>query len=106
MSEGAGCVSTGGGVSVGGDGLVITAVEGTVGGGRGVRLSWEVDVGIGVFVANSSAIRVLVGVAVTAGFPGAHRIISNPTKPVPTRKNQSHRCLFIAKCHILCGFPS
>ena len=108
VAEGAGCVSIGVGVSAGAGGLGLAGTLVGEGNGDGVdvTLGGSVGVGKGVFVARASTTRVLVGVAVTSGFPGAHRIISNPTKPIPTRKNQSHRCLFIAKCHILCGFPS
>jgi hypothetical protein len=107
VAGGAGCVSIGVGVSdgAGGLGLAGTPVGDGNGDGVGVTLGGSVDVGRGVFVAVARATRVLVGVGVTAGAPGAHRTISNPTRPAPTRKNPSHRCLFLAQCHILCGFP-
>ena len=107
VSDGTGCVSVGAGIAVGADELELvgTLVREGKGDGVNVTLDWSVGVGCGVLVARASTTRVLVGVAVTAGVPGAHRTISKPTKPVPTRKNQSHRDLFIAKCHILCGFP-
>jgi len=108
VAEGAGCVSTGLGVSAGAGGLGLAGMVVGEGNGDGldVTLGGSVDVGSGVFVAVARATRVLVGVGVTAGFPGAHRTISNPTRPIPTRQNPSHLWLFSAKRHILCGFPS
>ena len=108
VAEGAGCVSIGVGVSAGAGGLGLAGMLVGEGNGDGldVTLGRSVGVGRGVFVARARATRVLVGVGVTAGFPGAHRISSNPTRPVPTRQSPSHRCLFSAKRHILCGFPS
>ena len=99
VSDGTGCMSVGAGVAVGADrlGLAGTLVGEGNGDGLDVTLGWSMGVGTDVFVTRASTTRVLVGVAVTAGSPGAHLIISNPTRPVPTRKNQSHRCLFIAK---------
>ena len=108
VAEGAGSVSTGVGVSAGVGGLALagTRVEEGNGDGLGVTLGWSVGVGRGVFVAVDRAMRVLVGVAITAGFPGAHRISSNPTRPIPTRQNQSQRRLCIGKRHILCSLSS
>lgn len=108
VGEGRDCMSVGAAVvaGTGGLGLDVAFTGEADGDDVGVALGWSVGVGCGVLVARAGTTRVLVGVAVTAGFPGAHRIISNPSRPVPTRKNQSHRCLLIAKCHILCGFPS
>lgn len=108
VGEGTGCVSVGTAVAAGTGGLgVAVAPVGEADGDEvGVALGWSVSVGRGVLVASAGTSRVLIGVAVTAGFPGEHRVITSPTKPVPTRKNQNHRCLFIAKCRFLCGFPS
>ena len=108
VGERTGCVSVGAAVAAGtgGLGVAVAPVGEADGDGVGVALGWSVSVGCGVLVARASTTRVLVGVAVTAGFPGEHRIISNPTRPVPTRKNQNHCCLFIAKCRLICGFPS
>ncbi len=90
----------------GGMGVAVATVGEADGDEVGVALGWSVGVGRGVLVARAGTSRVLVGVAVTAGFPGEHRIISSPTRPIPTRTNQNHRCLFIANCRILCSFPS
>jgi hypothetical protein len=107
VADGTGCVSMGARVAVGASGLGLagTLVGEGNGDGLDVTLGWIVGVGTRVFVARASTTRVLAGVAVTAGFPGAHPVIINPTRPVPARKNQSHRCLFIDKCHTLFGFP-
>ena len=101
-------VLVGGGVGLGNAGLGVGGTEVVVatGEGVGVRLGKGVGVGRSVFVARASTTRVLVGVGVTAGFPGAHWIISDPTRPTATRKNQNHRCPFIARYQTLCErFP-
>ena len=74
VAKGAGCVSIGTGVSASAGGLGLAGMIVGEGNGDGldVTLGSSVSVGRGVFVASDSATRVLVGVGVTAGFPGAH----------------------------------
>ena len=107
VSDGTGCVSLSVGVSAGAGGLGLAGTLVGEGNGDGVDVTLGCSVGVGrdVFVAVARATRVLVGVGVTAGAPGAQRTSSNPTKPIPTRQNQNHRRLFIAKRQVLCGFP-
>jgi hypothetical protein len=91
-------------------GLRSVAVGSVVGEKMAVALGsgWSVSVtgARGVEVGMAGSTRVLAGVAIPAGFPGAHRIISNPTRPEPIRKNQAHHCLFIAKCQTLHGLST
>jgi hypothetical protein len=108
VGEGTGCASVGAvvAVGVGGLGVAGASVGEADGDGVGVALGWSVGVGCGVLVGRAGTSRVLVGVAVIAGLPGEHWIITSPTRPVPTRKNQNHRSLLIAKCRIAWGFTS
>ena len=101
VSEGAGSVWVGGGVSLGGGlGLGAIAAAVKVEEGVAVGLGCGVKVGAGVCVGSRTATRVLVGVGVTAGPPGAHVVVSNPTRAVPARKNQSHRLFIAMVCSI------
>ena len=92
VSEGAGLVFVGEGVSVAtvATGVGVSTIEG-LGEGTSVELGWGTGVGMVVFVTRTRATRVLVGVGVTAGMPGAHRSTSNPTNPMPTVRSQNHR---------------
>ena len=107
VGEGTGCVSVGAAEVVGVGGLSVAGatVGEADGDGLGVALGWSMGVGCGVLVARAGTSRVLVGVAGIPGLSGAHRSSSNPSKPVPTRKSQNHRCLFIAECRVLRSFP-
>ena len=99
-------VGGGDGVAVGGTGVEVGAgtVTGAVGKGVGDGIGVNVGNGTGVLVARASTMRVLVGVAVTAGVPGAHCTRSNPARHIPSSENQC--CLAIAKRHTFCDLSS
>ena len=86
-------VSAGGGVSVGeGEvGLSVATVGEAVGNGVNAKLGWRVE----VLVGRASAIRVLVGVGVTAGAPSRHWTANNPAKLAQTNGIENNRCFTI-----------
>ena len=86
-------VSEGGRVSVGDSevGLGLETVGEAVGDGVGAKLGWRVE----VLVGKASAIRVLVGVGVTAGALSRHWTANNPAKLAQTSRIEGNRCFTI-----------
>jgi hypothetical protein len=72
-------------------GLDVATVGEAVGNGVNAKLGWGVE----VLVGRASAIRVLVGVGVTAGAPSRHWTANNPAKLAQTNGIENSRCLTI-----------